>query len=109
MNNKKFSNYVTSAAFHLSLSKNMINMLLWLNEQANGEWHIWMIDGGTGRALKARGLVKEDNFISLEGRKVAELLAMAGYTTYEPKPLCSTHQDDIGLLPHERDKEKNEL
>jgi len=99
MNNKKFSNYVTSSAFHLSLSKNMINMLLWLNEQSNGQWYIWLVDGHTGRALKARGLVNENSFITDEGRLVAHLLTLAGYSKFEPKPIASTHQDDIGAIP----------
>jgi len=102
MNNTKFSNYVTSSAFHLSLSKNMINMLLWLNEQSDGKWYIWMLDGGTGRALKARGLVSADDFITPEGRKVAELLALAGYTKFEPKPLCSSHQDNVGKIDSDK-------
>lgn len=74
-------------------------MLFWLNEQSNGEWYIWMIDGGTGRALKARGLVNSNDRITAEGKKVAELLAMAGYSKHEPKPLCSTHKDDLGKVP----------
>lgn len=98
MSNAKFSNYVSSVAFNLTLSKKMINMLLWLSEQCDGQWYIWMIDGGTGRALKARGLVNFEDRITPEGRKVAELLVMAGYSKSDPKPICSTHESDMGKV-----------
>jgi hypothetical protein len=58
-----------------------------------------MINGGTGRALKARGLVGCDDYITPEGKKVAELLMMAGYSKSEQKPIMSTHENDIGKFP----------
>lgn len=59
--NEKFKSYVTSTAFSLSLSRNMVEMLLWVEYiNRDGSQWIWHLSSHTGTklSLERRGLIK---------------------------------------------------
>lgn len=99
----KFQEYVTNQAFSLSLSRNMINALLWYNElhsmlddipeekefanerltilhQLSGEYHLTNHFVSAVSALRRRGLVEPNsNRPTQAGRLLIPLLHEAGF------------------------------
>lgn len=77
--NNQFREYVNSATFSLSLSRNMIVSLLSINNMDGSDERLLT---GTYNSLINRGLLERtDKGISItdEGRLVARLLIMSGY------------------------------
>lgn len=106
----EFSEYVTSTAFNLNLSKSMVSMILLMNyvEQANEDTSLAIVSSGfynanTLKSLRSRGLIEwrtekvpenkkkpfgphtEDTtmtgpFVTEPGKVVCQLLEMAGFS-----------------------------
>jgi len=79
---KKLSDHVSSIAFSLSLTKEMIDVILSVadHKPLPYEQLTWAMPSQTGRDLLSMGLINGDEFLTKEGKKVAELLILVGHT-----------------------------
>jgi|GEM_PF-5046762 len=102
--NKVFSEYATSTAFCVQLSKNQCNTLLRLDEHVGEPSDCHAVTVGTLKGLDARGFVawerdvsgRANKFLGLTdaGRLVAQLLREAGLTVESTNTLSVLRRID---------------
>ena len=108
--NESFRRHVTSTAFNLRLTARQTSGVVYLHsvdavirkapwvEASRGFGMLRVLDPSVSRGLIARGLVTLDDddnaTLTTEGRLVARLLVLSGYTCQQGIPNPHPHPDD---------------